>query len=187
MKSIFTLITIVFFIYSCDNSQTVEEMGVPTTQYQEIGDSLSTISLQILLMNVGREMKSGGPVQTIDFCNLNASKLIDSLSKEYDVIISRITSKARNESNTATNFELELLKTLESYNLMDTVITKENQTTYYKTIKLGMPTCLKCHGVPETDISKETLNAIQTRYPKDVATGYQLGDFRGAWKIQFKK
>ncbi len=47
------------------------------------------------------------------------------------------------------------------------------------------PACLKCHG-STNDINEETLEIIQARYPSDRATNYQLGDFRGSWKIQFK-
>ena len=119
MKSIFSLIALTFFFYSCDTNPNTEENIEPTTNYQEIGDSISTISQQTLLMNVGREIKSGGPVQAIDFCNLNASVLMDSLSKAHNVKISRVTSKPRNSSNTATNFELELLKSLESSDFME--------------------------------------------------------------------
>ena len=177
---------IAFLMFSCNNNQNKEEPINSSKNYLAIGDSLSMISQQTLLGNVAREIKSGGPVHAIDFCNLNASKLMDSLSREYNVVISRVTSKARNESNIASTSELNLLKSMEASGSKDTLTTKGDQVTYYKSIKLGMPTCLKCHGAPETEINEETMLAIQKRYPNDIATNYQLGDFRGAWKIQFQ-
>lgn len=186
----FTLlfVSITFLMTSCNDDETVEDVfTVEDYNYQQVGDSLSTISQQTLLSNIGRELKAGGPVKAIGFCNLSASKLMDSLSNQYKVKISRITLKPRNSSNMATGFEIDLLKSLESSGLKDTLTAKENQITYYKAIKIGMPTCLKCHGVPETDINETTMDAIQKRYPKDLATNYGLGDFRGAWKIQFRE
>jgi len=48
-----------------------------------------------------------------------------------------------------------------------------------------MPACLKCHGVPESDIDSATVQKLRALYPTDLATGYRLNDFRGLWKIEF--
>jgi len=188
-KAILGISIIALLLASCNNEQSAEvKEDIITTpkNYSTIGDSLSTISQQTLLQNVAREMKAGGPVHTIEFCNLNASKLMDSLSQEYNVEISRVTSKPRNSKNMASDFELGLLEALESSGLKDTLVTKDDHVSYYKPIKLGMPACLKCHGEPGTDINEGTLNALRERYPNDIAWSYKMGDFRGAWKIQFK-
>jgi hypothetical protein len=189
IKFTITLLSLstVFLLASCGNSDTEEDTIITEPiNHQAIGDSLSTISQQTLLANVAREMKSGGPVHAIDFCNLNASPLMDSLSKQYDVEISRITAQARNPSNKASASELELLQSMMNSNSKDTLIHSDASTTYYKSIKLGMSTCLKCHGT-SSDTDENTLAAILERYPKDQATNYALGDFRGAWKIEFEK
>ena len=70
---------------------------------------------------------------------------------------------------------------------MDTVVHTENEVLFYKSIRLGMPACLKCHGKPETDINSETLTVLKDKYPNDLAINYSIGDFRGAWKIVFQK
>jgi cytochrome c553 len=57
---------------------------------------------------------------------------------------------------------------------------------YYKPIRIVMPACLKCHGVPGTDIDSVTIQKLQSLYPADLATGYRLNDFRGLWKVEFK-
>lgn len=171
---------------SCDNQTVSEpENSVESYNHQEVGDSLSMISQQVLLSNVGRELKAGGAVNAIDFCNLNASSLMDSLSKEYNVKISRVTSQPRNPSNMVSNIELSILESLMKSNSKDTLVNIKDDVVYYKSIKLGMPTCLKCHGSAD-DIDEKTLGIIQARYPNDRATGYKLGDFRGAWKIRFE-
>jgi hypothetical protein len=49
-----------------------------------------------------------------------------------------------------------------------------------------MSACLKCHGGPE-DIGQTTFDIIKNNYPNDLAFGYSLGDYRGAWKVEFNK
>jgi hypothetical protein len=45
--------------------------------------------------------------------------------------------------------------------------------------------CLNCHGEPDKDIKPENLALIRRLYPQDQATGFQLGELRGAWRIDF--
>ena len=185
IKLVALLVSTSFLMISCNDTKNSEEMPlVEQYDYQAVGDSLSMISQQTLLSNVAREMQSGGPVHAIDFCNLNASSLMDSLSKEYKVKISRVTSQARNPSNKASESEFGILNSLKESNSKDTVVNLNDSHVYYKSIKLGMSTCLKCHGT-SNDIDEKTMETIQDRYPNDQATNYQIGDFRGAWKIQF--
>lgn len=187
-KLVFVLLlgSVAFFIIACNgHSIADDESALEPYNHQKIGDSLSTISQQTLLSNVARELKNGGPVNAIDFCNLNALNLTDSLSKQYNVKISRITSQPRNQSNLASDSELNILNAMIKSTSKDTVVNNQGDVVYYKSIKLGMSACLKCHGAP-TDMDTKALEIIQARYPRDRATNYKMGDFRGAWKIQFE-
>ena len=49
-----------------------------------------------------------------------------------------------------------------------------------------MPACLKCHGVTGNDIDQATTEKLKKFYPNDLATGYQLDDFRGLWKFEIE-
>jgi hypothetical protein len=53
-------------------------------------------------------------------------------------------------------------------------------------ITISQPLCLQCHG-SENDISAETKAALLKIYPQDKATGYQLDDLRGIWRIRVPK
>ena len=44
------------------------------------------------------------------------------------------------------------------------------------------PSCLTCHG-SENDIPPVVKDHIQKLYPEDRATGYALGDVRGAFSV----
>jgi hypothetical protein len=48
-----------------------------------------------------------------------------------------------------------------------------------KAIPVGQ-VCLTCHG---SDIAPELRTEINTYYPEDMATGFELGELRGAFTI----
>ncbi len=139
-----------------------------------------------LLKNVGQAIHKGGPEFAVEFCNLKAASIIDSLNQEYKCTISRVSERNRNPSAALSSAqEKELWETFQSEILNDTVVQGNKNLVFYKPIKMGMSACLKCHGIPESDINHTTQQKLHELYPKDLATGYTLGDFRGLWKIEF--
>lgn len=155
-------------------------------EFQNKGNEISNLTQGVLLANVAEAMQEGGPVHALEFCNLNASSIVDSLNAVHDCEIFRVSAKNRNSGNnlkTKTDNKLWLI--FEKGELNDTVIFTNKKLIYYKPIKTAMPACLKCHGQPNSDIDKATLSKLQKLYPEDLATGYKLNDFRGLWKIEF--
>lgn len=152
---------------------------------RQLGDSLTLVVQQALLAEVQYQIKNGGTEGAISYCNEMALHITDSLAKNNDVSIRRISSKNRNPMNGPITSEELLLIEMEKLNRYDTLIQDSEQTTYYKAIHLAMPTCLKCHGIPMNDINETTLAIIDSLYPNDLARNYAHGDFRGVWKVQF--
>lgn len=181
----YILILLIAFVFVSCRSESDTVLSEDQRDFAAIGDSLTSISQQVLLSNVANAMQNGGPTNAIDYCHVNASTLIDSLSRANDVMISRISLKNRNEDNAPTNEEKMILKELDNSNLPSKLVSDGQQTIYYKPIRIGMTTCLKCHGELDKDIDQATLEIIQKHYPEDKAQGYQLNDFRGAWKVVF--
>ena len=183
----------ILLLVACSNNPQMEsdslqeEQSINTQKYVEQGRNISQKMQGILLSNVSSAMQNGGSAHTIEFCNMRAIPLTDSLSEVEGVKISRISDKNRNPNNVASSNELELMKQFKMNNVKDTVLSWDNNENYiyYSTIKTGMPACMKCHGSVGTDISPETLNALDSLYPEDKARNYALGDFRGLWKIEF--
>lgn len=183
----------ILFLVACSNNPQMEsdslqeEQAVDLQKYLDQGRSISQKMQGILLSNVSSAMQNGGPAHAIAFCNTRAIPLTDSLSEVEGVKISRISDKNRNPNNIASSDELELINQFKINNVKDTVLSWDNNENYfyYSTIKTGMPACMKCHGSVDTDISPETLNALDSLYPEDKARNYALGDFRGLWKIEF--
>lgn len=184
MKSKFLVVSTLFFLVAC--SSKIDSASY--TEFQGKGNKVSMNAQVTLLKNVGASIKKGGPEYAVEFCNLEASGIIDSLNEQYSCTISRISEKNRNvNASLKTKMEKDLWHIFNQGNLADTLIINKNDLVFYKPIKIGMPACLKCHGDKASDINTATLQKLQTLYPKDLATGYALGDFRGLWKIEFKR
>lgn len=159
-----------------DNNKRLEETSI---DYFNLGDSISNLAQQTLLMEVSNHIQTDGIISTLKYCNIHALPLIDSISKIHQVNISRISAKNRNPINKASKEELVVLDYLNN-DKKDTIIDNGSEIVYYKTIHLGMPACIKCHGVAEKDISIYALKVIDSLYPSDLAKNYSIGDFRGA-------
>jgi len=162
------------------------------SEFQQAGNKISNTTQKVLLTNVGKAMKDGGSKNAVSFCNLKASTIVDSLNHVYNCEIYRVSAKNRNPQNALQGKTDEEIWDFFSNNISkafprDTIIAFKGEMVYYKPIKMGMETCLKCHGIPGEDIDAETYAELQKLYPNDLATGYRLNDFRGLWKIRFQK
>jgi len=175
---------VLIFLFSCD-------YGIDTATYlkfQKSGNAISGKVQTTLLSNVGKAIQRGGPQHAVEFCNLKAGSIVDSLNLVYNCTISRISEKNRNPENELSSAqEKELWRIFSKGTLADTLIKENKNLVFYKPIKTGMPACLKCHGDPESDINETTRQKLQVLYPNDLATGYKLNDFRGLWKIEFEQ
>ena len=179
--SVFAAVTIV----SCNTPNTKIDSST-YSEFMNKGDEITNLAQATLLANVGKAIQTGGTVYAVEFCNLNASSIVDSLNVVNNCIISRVSEKNRNpENNLKNETEATIIKLMSEGNTKDTLISSENTLTYFKPIRTGLAACLKCHGNPGIDIDVATIQKINQLYPNDRATGYQLNDFRGMWKVKF--
>jgi len=136
-------------------------------------------------------MKSGGPIEAITVCNQVAPIIAEELSKKYGMEIARTSLKVRNQSNKADAWEKEVLTQFEqlkengdpvpSLVFSETVNADNGQEMrLMKAIPTGK-VCLKCHG---SNIDESVQKSIHELYPDDQATGFKLGDIRGAFTIR---
>lgn len=192
----FALILILCMIFSCTEKkqkETPQELESIQMEYLKLGGEVSNLAQSELLKNVSQAMKKGGPGYAIEFCNLKAMPLMDSLSKLYNCQIKRISTKYRNpidmpQAGKAIEQLNHYQNTFENGETLEPIVHFfEDRIEYYKPIMMNKGACLKCHGDSGKHITKETLKKIDKLYPNDLATGYALKDFRGAWKITFSK
>lgn len=156
------------------------------------GKAIAAETFDLLSANLQTAMQSGGISNALPFCSLAASPLTAGLAEKHGVTLKRVTHKARNPDGKANEAELAVLKSFTSYlaastNPPPSFVTNlvTGQATFFAPIVIAKELCLKCHGEPGKDISAENLAVIKKHYPQDEATGFKLGQLRGAWRIDF--
>lgn len=175
---------VVILFFSCNSKKISDETYA---EFQKKGNEISSKTQSVLLANVGQAIQTGGSLFAVEFCNLKASSIVDSLNLANNCLISRVSDKNLNpENNLKAANEKDLWEIFGKGTVADTIIQVQNKLIYYKPIIIGLPACLKCHGQQGIDIEPATLEKIQNLYPGDLATGYKLNDFRGLWKIEFQ-
>ena len=185
MKTIILFI-LPLFLFSCvDKKLEFEDLA----SIKAKSDSIATVSQKTLMQNVQRAIKEGGTAYAMDFCNVNAMKLTDSLSDDFHVSIERLTDRNRNPNNgLKTEMDEDLFFCFkENPKLIDSFLAEDDNYVFYKRINMVMPACIQCHGDPKKDIEPKTLEKIKFLYADDQATSYELNDFRGMWKISVPK
>ena len=187
------LIIFIISILACQSPEVPNEKKVekPRIDYYGEGKEMTALAQTEFMKNVKAAMDEGGPVHAINFCNIHATPLIDSISKSLNCQISRISLKNRNPENHPTSTQEKILmnnyleRYLEGSSIRDTLVADQGKLIYYRPIVIAMEACLKCHGQVGSDISSETMTALNELYPEDKATNYRMGDFRGAWRVEF--
>ncbi|MBT8298701.1 MAG: DUF3365 domain-containing protein [Maribacter sp.] len=162
-----------------------------SSSYSDIGLKYALSTKAQLGKNLMKAIEETGTVGAIAFCKLEAMKLTDSMSVMHNAIIKRVSDKARNPNNIANAKELghiEAFKELvESEADIDPIVEDiDGEINFYYPITTNTM-CLQCHGTPNEQITSSTLNTLKKLYPKDKATGYDVGQVRGIWSIHFAK
>jgi len=193
---IITLIWVLLMITSCGSRETKQaaqnEQSIKL-EYLLKGEQIAKLAQSELLKNVSSAIGEGGPGYAIDFCNLHALALKDSLSHLNNCQIRRISLRYRNPADKPQTIEeTEQLNRYqmaheEGKSIKPEIYLYHDRIEYYQPITIAMEACLICHGDPDKQIADETLGKINARYPGDLATGFAMNDFRGAWKITFIK
>lgn len=165
-----------------------------TISYKEISrrtDASKEVAKEFgkrLKLQLQQAMKTGGPVKAINVCNEQAPKIAKELSAKTGWEIYRTSLKPRARKPDA--WEKRMLKSFEKqhddgddfkYLFVQDVVEVENKPTFrYMQAIETKPICLTCHG---ENIAPEISQAIKKLYPQDTATGFKVGDIRGAFSI----
>ena len=125
-------------------------------------------------------MANGGPVAAIDVCSKIAPQLASDLSRTSGAKVRRTSWRFRNPGNAPSDWEAQALIHLEATGQQEFFeMSADGSARYLKAIPTG-PVCLACHG--ET-LAPELQQQLQDAYPYDRATGFAVGDLRGAFSI----
>ncbi len=171
--------------FAAQQEQAVKE------KYLKKGREIATLTQAELLKVVQGAIARGGPAYAVEYCNIEALELKDSLATLNNCRIQRLSTKYRNPADQpVTETEIKQLKSYEMLHSKGETLTPSvyivgEMVEYYQPIVIASGACLVCHGSPATQIARETMSMIKKLYPNDLATGYAMNDFRGVWKITF--
>jgi hypothetical protein len=165
----------------------LDESDTPMT-HEELGLEYALSTKAVLGKNLMGAIQTKGTMAALEFCNIQAIPLTDSMAVKYNAQIKRVSDKNRNPNNAANAEELKYIQHFKNIiaNRAEpdpVVLEKENRIQFYYPITTNSM-CLQCHGknVAE-DVRQQTLKL----YPKDLAVDYDENEVRGIWSIQFDK
>lgn len=132
-------------------------------------------------------MKAGGPINALGVCNTRAMPITAKVAKEQGANLSRVSLKNRNPANAPTDWQKEVLKDFDARaakgeDIKTMAFAKiveqggKKQFRFMKAMPTGKP-CLSCHG---SHLAPDVKAKLAELYPEDKATGYELGQVRGA-------
>jgi len=132
-------------------------------------------------------LQSEGPVAAIDVCQVEAPEIAADVSAGAGLQVGRRSLKLRNPANRPDTRERAVLEGWQAAVAAGTAATALPVHTeagadflWMKPIVVEGP-CLTCHGEV---LAEPVAAAIAARYPDDQATGYALGDLRGAFVVR---
>ncbi len=124
-----------------------------------------------------------GPEEAIAACQLRAPEIAEDRSRD-GVRVGRASHRLRNPANAAPDWVrpiLEAYVTDASDRAPRTVSLPDDRSGYVEPILL-QPLCLTCHG--ET-LAPDVASRVAELYPEDRATGFEVGDLRGVFWVEF--
>lgn len=187
----------VFWLQSCAEKKPEKVVknvqyvtGANEVTYLRLGKEITDTVGATLKGNLVKAMKSGGPTNAVQFCNMEAMPLTEVYSLKYNTDVKRVSDRNRNPKNAANEKELAVLddfkRTLASGEALSpkVAIDAEGKKHYYAPIFTG-GRCLTCHGNPK-NMQPELVMVIDSLYPNDKAKGYAVDELRGIWSVKFK-
>lgn len=141
-----------------------------------------------------QKMSKGGPVEAITVCGDLAPDMANRLSRENGWRVTRVGTRVRNpllgmpdawEQDVLGKFAVRAAKGKTLADMTYSEVVSEPGGQYFRFMKpiAVQPKCLLCHGLKET-IPKSIKDILTKQYPFDAATGYKVGDLRGAVSIK---
>ena len=142
-----------------------------------------------LLAVLQEELERSGPEGAVAVCNEKAPQMAREASEKSGWAIRRVSLRNRNpkavpdawERAALQDFDRRLAAQEPASKLEKSEITQDSGQNVQRYIR-ALPTaklCLECHGSAE-QISPAVAARLKALYPADLATGYSVGQLRGA-------
>ncbi len=174
---------------ACNNQPKVSNWD--ETKYRERGLEIVAMTQATMSTQLKKALEKGGVPNAIQYCNLAAYSITDSLSNIHRATIRRVTDKPRNPNSAMQAQEQEVFNQFQSkwdgkQPLAPIVKQLQNgEIAFFAPIGV-QAFCTQCHGKLGETLSSENYAVIQNLYPADKAIGYTEGDLRGMWHISMQ-
>jgi hypothetical protein len=165
-----------------------------TAEYAEESRKAADQLLQTIRGELLRAMETSGPLRAMIVCKYSVPEITSNMSRSTGWKVTRVALKPRNpalasadawEQRGLLSFEQRAARGDKAETLEQAEIVSEPTGRYFRYMRAltVLPLCLNCHG-PTDAVSDATRMQLAAEYPKDVATGYKLGQVRGAVTIK---
>jgi len=146
-----------------------------------------------LLAVLQDEIAKSGPAGAIEVCRDRAPQMAKEASEKTGWNIRRVSLRNRNPKAVPDTWEQAVLQDFDRRaaagenpaTLEKGEVVVEGGAKVYRYMK-ALPTqllCLNCHGAPE-NLSADVKAKLSEHYPNDKATGFAVGQIRGAMTIK---
>ena len=138
-----------------------------------------------------QELEKGGVTHAVRVCSELAQQMTQQFTGRTGHNIRRVSLRYRNPKNAPDDYERRKLEQLDLINLekklendyFEVVKDQGRETLRYMKPLIVVPVCLTCHG-PKENIPSEVRTILLEKYPDDRATGFLVGDVRGAISVK---
>lgn len=188
-----SLFAVLLLLAQCSSEQKTGELSSSEeSEYREKGKSIASATFAALSEKLTGAIEEQGISGAVEYCNIAAMPLVDSLSKVNQATVRRTSLRTRNPKNTPDNWERGILvdfekKMLNGEEPKPVVKLIDNQTVAFAAPIKMLPLCVKCHGEIGSDIEAGDYLTIKNLYPEDEAFGFKEGQLRGMWSITFQR
>lgn len=171
----------------CPDCEESEPEPEEVARVEALGQETAGALMQSLGGQLTAAMQAGGPVEAMAVCQSVAQPLTAATGAGIEgAEVRRTTLRPRNPLNAPDETDREVLEAMEALSTEgaapDPVVHWEAETARYYAPVMIQEVCLTCHGDRAT-FPEPLAERLGELYPDDEATGYALGDFRGAIRV----
>ena len=138
-----------------------------------------------------QEIEKGGFVSAVRVCSELAQQITLQFNARTGHSVRRVSLRYRNPKNIPDEYEQGKLEEFNFLNQKKQLsneyveLVNEQGQKYLRYMRplMTLPLCMTCHG-PKENIPSDVKSILTERYPDDRATGFLVGDVRGAITVK---
>jgi hypothetical protein len=172
------------FIWACLQPAVAAEAGA--AQLRQSQELVREFQLR-LKAALESAISAGGAAAAIGICRDEAPAIAAELSARSGALVSRTSLRLRNPANAPLPWQAQAMQRFQTRKAggaaleeLETLESVPGEGIGYMKAIATQPLCVSCHGDALADDVRATLRRL---YPEDSATGFAVGDLRGAFSV----